>query len=124
MAKRFSAALLVPTFLALLFLPSVTAQPSRTSPEVAGGAFAGGLAILIFACAGLILAVGLALFVFWVLMIVDCFQRENDEFPNATENTKTVWIVILLVSWLAGLYWLAAVLYYVLVKKKMPQRKM
>lgn len=85
-------------------------------------ALATGMGLVTLICVGVVLLVSLAFFVFWIVMLVDCFQRDNSEFPNATENTKTVWVVILLVSWLFSLYWLAAIIYYFMVKRKMPRQ--
>lgn len=110
----------------LLSSPALAQQSDAPSPgEAAAGAGAlfAGVAIWMI-CVGGLLIFTVATMIFWVITLVDCFQRENSQFPNATENTKTVWIVILLVSWLAGLYWIAAILYYFLVQRKMPRRSL
>jgi flagellar basal body-associated protein FliL len=65
--------------------------------------------------------IAIALFVFWVIAIVDCAQRKNEEFPNATENSKTTWLIILLVSWVAGLNGVAGLVYYFMVMRKKPR---
>ncbi len=57
-------------------------------------------------------ALFIALLVLWVLMLVDCLQREWPE--------KTDWTAILIISFFIGLHWLSAILYYYLVKKKNP----
>jgi len=67
--------------------------------------------------------VALALFVFWIIAIVDCAQRKNEEFPNATENSKTTWLIILLVSWVVGLSGVAGLVYYFMVIRKAPRGK-
>ncbi|MDD5659178.1 MAG: DUF2516 family protein [Actinomycetota bacterium] len=67
--------------------------------------------------------VALALFVFWIIAIVDCAQRKNEEFPNATESSKTTWLVILLVSWVVGLSGVAGLVYYFMVIRKAPRGK-
>ncbi|MCL6088425.1 MAG: DUF2516 family protein [Actinobacteria bacterium] len=67
--------------------------------------------------------VALALFVFWIIAIIDCAQRKNEEFPNATENSKTTWLVILLVSWVVGLSGVAGLVYYFMVMRKAPRGK-
>lgn len=52
----------------------------------------------------------IGLVVLWVWMLLDALQREWPE--------KSTWIAILIVSLFAGLHWLSALLYYVLVKQK------
>lgn len=112
------------TLLWALLLPIVhltspaLAQATQSDPDAA--AYATGIVLLAWTCVGLAAIFSIATLVAWVFMLVDCFQREPGSFPNATENTKTIWIVALLVSWLVGLHWLAAILYFVLVKRKMP----
>ena len=75
------------------------------------------------ACTGCMLLFGAGTFVFWIIMLIDCFRRDEDEFPNPTDNTKTTWALVLLVSWLVWLYWLAAIVYFFLVRRRMPRRK-
>ena len=67
--------------------------------------------------------VALALFVFWIIAIIDCAQRKNEEFPSATESSKTTWLVILLVSWVVGLSGVAGLVYYFMVIRKAPRGK-
>lgn len=102
-------------FLSTFFL-TIPAFAQDEVSDAVGGSFAIG----ILCCYGLVLLVGLALFVFWIFMLIDCIKRKDDQFPNASDNTKTIWLVILLVSWILGLNWLAAIVYYFMVKKKMP----
>jgi Co/Zn/Cd efflux system component len=63
------------------------------------------------------IALGVFLFIFWILMIVDCAKRD---FKN--ENEKIVWIIVIV---LAG--WIGALIYYFAVKsnsdKKNSRRK-
>ncbi len=53
-------------------------------------------------------ALSIFLFVFWILMIVDCAQRKFKQ-----ENDKIVWILILIF-----LSFLGAILYYFIVKRR------
>lgn len=67
--------------------------------------------------------VALFLFVFWIIMLIDCIQRKPDEFPDGGENAKTIWIVILAVTFFVGnLSGIAAIVYYFVVKRKMPKK--
>ncbi|MCM8787919.1 MAG: PLD nuclease N-terminal domain-containing protein [Candidatus Omnitrophica bacterium] len=54
----------------------------------------------------------------WIIALVDCVKRSNEEFPSAGENTKVLWILIIV---LAG--GIGAIIYYFLVMKKMPRQK-
>ncbi len=54
------------------------------------------------------LVIGLVML--WVWMLLDALKREWPE--------KSTWIAILIVSLFAGLHWLSALLYYVMVKQK------
>ena len=87
---------------------------------IAAGAVAGlaGIWICMIVVGSLI---GIFLFVVWILMLIDCIKRSPDRFPDGGENTKTVWIIILTVSWVVfQLWWVAAIVYYFMVKRKMP----
>jgi hypothetical protein len=92
-----------------------------TSSSDAVGA---GLGIFMLICYGVLGLIFLALFIFWIIMLVDCIKRPETDFPNSSGNSKTIWLVVLLVSWLIGFSWLAAIIYYFMVKRaadKMPQ---
>jgi sterol desaturase/sphingolipid hydroxylase (fatty acid hydroxylase superfamily) len=105
----------------LMLATRVLAQPAVLPPDsVNGNADAALYGWLV--CLGISLVIGLAGFIFWLVMLIDCFKRETDEFPKATENTKTVWTIVLLVSWLVGLFWFAAILYFFMVRRALPRR--
>ncbi|MDD5252109.1 MAG: PLDc N-terminal domain-containing protein [Patescibacteria group bacterium] len=63
---------------------------------------------------GLMLAIVVGFFVFWVMMLVDCVQRD---FPD-----RALWLIILIVSVPFGLHWLTGLLYYLLVKRPAERR--
>jgi len=70
----------------------------------------------------LFFSIAIALFVFWIMAIVDVSQRKNEEFPNSTENSKTTWLIILLVLLIVPLAaGIASIVYYATVMKKMPR---
>ncbi len=83
------------------------------------------LSVLLVVGIGVLVLVGLFLFIVWIVAIVDVAKRGNDEFPNATDNTKTIWLVVLIVTFVVatGLSWIAAIVYYFMVMKKMPRKK-
>lgn len=100
-------------------MPLLIATPALAQ-DISDEAFGETFGIFFLCCWGLIAIAALALLVFWIFMLVDCVKRENNQFPNASDNTKTIWLVILIVSFFINLYWLAAIIYYFMVKKKMP----
>ncbi|MFA4880904.1 MAG: PLDc N-terminal domain-containing protein [Candidatus Doudnabacteria bacterium] len=48
--------------------------------------------------------------IFWIWMLVDLLKRD---FPAAKENEKIIWVLVLVFT-----YWLGALIYYFMVKKK------
>jgi len=69
-----------------------------------------------------LIAIAVTLFVFWIISIVDVSQRKNEEFPNATENSKTTWLIVLLATLIVPIAaGICAVVYYATVMKKMPR---
>ncbi len=90
-----------------------------------GGEEAIGAGIGIFAiiCWVFFAIVGIFLFVVWIITIVDCARRKNEEFPDGGENAKTIWLVVLLVTWLVGFWWVAAIVYYFIVMRKKPLKR-
>ena len=82
-----------------------------------------GMIVFLFVCGGIIGIIFLLLFILWIVALVDVAKRDNDEFPNATENTKTIWLVVLIVTFLVNFWWIAAIVYYFMVMKKMPRKK-
>lgn len=90
---------------------------SSTTTDTATGAAAGtamagfvGIWLIFFL---IMVAVGIAFLIFWIIMLVDAFKRTNWQ----DESQKTTWLIILIASIFIGLSWLAAILYYFIVKK-------
>lgn len=100
-----------------------------TGEEVVGGAI--GIAAAPFVVFGVCFSVimmllGLFFLVIWIIALIDCAKRKPDEFPPGTggENAKTMWLVILIVTFfVTQLNGIAAIVYYFLVMKKMPRNK-
>jgi uncharacterized BrkB/YihY/UPF0761 family membrane protein len=95
-----------------------TAIPAYAQDASADDAAGGAIAIAMMCCYGVIGLLALAVFVLWIWMVIDCFQRQEYEFPNSTGNSKTTWLVILLVSLLFSVNGIAAIVYYFMVYKK------
>jgi len=86
-------------------------------------AFGAGMSVLIFLCGGFIALIFIFLFVLWIITLVDCIKRKDSEFPGGGENTKTIWLVVLLVTFIVNFWWVACIVYYFMVMKKMPREK-
>lgn len=104
----------------LLLMAGMAAVGSACTSEDVVGAGLTGFWIFCAVIGGLL---GLFLFVLWIICIVDAAKRKNAEFPGSGENAKTIWLVILIVSWVVSLSWVAAIVYYFMVMKKMPRKK-
>jgi LPXTG-motif cell wall-anchored protein len=107
---------LILSFLLLATL-AITSCSSEEATIATGGTAALGL-VGIWICFIVVLwLVGIFLFVVWIIMLVDCAKRDNSEFPNAGESTKTMWLLIIILASGVG-----SIVYYFLVKKKMPRK--
>lgn len=108
----------------LALLPAVAhaAEDFTTTTDTANSAAAGTAAagivgvVLVFWL--IALAVGIAFFIFWIIMLIDAFKRTNWQ----DDNQKNLWLVILIVSIFVGLSWLAAVLYYFIIKRALDSK--
>ena len=78
-----------------------------TSTDAAIGAGLGIGLIILWIVA---MVVGLAFFVFWVIMLVDCVKRQFEQ--------RSTWLAVLIVGFFLGFHWLASILYFFLVKRK------
>lgn len=86
-------------------------------------ALGAGISIFLIVCWVFFAIVGIFLFVVWIITIVDCAKRKNEEFPDGGENAKTIWLVVLLVTLVIGFWWIAAIVYYFMVMKKKPLKR-
>ena len=62
--------------------------------------------------------ISIALFVFWIIALIDCIKRDNKDFAIGGENAKLIWILILVL-----VRSITPVVYYLLIMKKKPQKK-
>ena len=114
--KTVKIIMLIMSFILLTTL-AITSCSSEEAAIAAGStAVMGLLGIWIFFVVVLWLA-GIFLFVVWIIMLVDCAKRDNSEFPNAGESTKTMWLLIIILASGVG-----SIIYYFLVRKKMPRK--
>jgi len=88
------------------------------------GTFIAGLAGLWIFLIVLISGIALFFFIFWIIMLVDCAKRKPEEFPDGGQNSKTLWIILLTVTFFLGnSNGIAAIVYYFVVKRKAPQKE-
>ncbi len=98
----------------LLIVAGFLLTGCRGSEEAAaGGLIAGAVCLWVF-----FVAVWIFLFVVWIIMLVDVAKRPNDQFPGGGENAKTMWLIIVILTGGIG-----AIVYYFMVRKKMPLKK-
>jgi len=81
---------------------------STTDAATGAGAAALGIGMIIFI--GLMCLIGLAFFIFWLIMLIDCVKRQFEQ--------RNTWLLVLIISVFLGFSWLAAILYYFMVKRK------
>lgn len=115
------ARILMSSVLAVSLMYLLAACTTEDATTAAAGTAAAGLAGLMgtFICLYvLVLAAGIFSFVVWIIALVDCAKRENLEFPSPSDNSKVLWILIIVLSGGVG-----AIIYYFLVMKKMPRKK-
>lgn len=97
----------------LLADSSIDAGLSGGEKLVVGGLFAGIAFIWL-----VVMVVSLALFIFWILMLVDAVQKTEKDFIKIGSGEKNIWIIVLIASLFLGFAWLSAILYYILIRKK------
>jgi len=127
--KRLLSLSLLLSFAAAALL-GMSCATEGTAEDIIGGMATAGF-VGIWICIAICIAViggliGLFFFVIWIIALVDCARRKPDEFPAGTggENAKTMWLVILIVTFfVTQLNGIAAIVYYFMVMKKMPRKK-
>lgn len=62
--------------------------------------------------------ISIALFVFWIIALIDCIKRDNEDFAIGGKNARLVWILILIL-----VRSITPIVYYLLIMKKKPQKK-
>ncbi|MEI6169802.1 MAG: hypothetical protein WCP56_02255 [Candidatus Saccharibacteria bacterium] len=72
-----------------------------------------GLAIGLLIVWGIFFVIGIALFIFWIFMLVDVFKRTNWQ----DDGQKNLWMIVLIVSLFIGVSAIASIIYYFVVKR-------
>ena len=88
---------------------TTTAVDTAATSAAAGGLFAG-----FFVIWAIMVLAGIALFIFWIFMLVDVFKRTNWK----QESDKTLWILLVIL-----LGYLGAIVYYFAVKRQLDAKK-
>ncbi len=114
--KTVKIIILIMSFILLTTL-ALTSCNSQDAAVAAGSTAALGLAGIWICFIVVFWLIGVFLFVVWIMMLVDCVKRDNSEFPNAGENTKIMWLLIVILASGVG-----AIIYYFVVRKKMPRK--
>jgi hypothetical protein len=99
-------------------LASFAPLAARAQDEVVDVVDSAGLAAGFLIVWGIVAIIGLALFIFWIVMLVDVFKRKNWQ----DESQKNLWMIILIVSIFVGLSGLAAIIYYFVVKRALDSK--
>lgn len=108
--KAIAAAAAFSPLAALAQTDYYTYSSTSNIDDAAAGAAAAGLGIGLIILWVLAMAVGLFFLILWIIMLVDCIKRDFEQ--------RGTWLAILIISIFVGLSWLAAILYYFLVKRK------
>ncbi len=87
---------------------NTTPITNEEAEALAAGLFGLGIVGIVIAVIGLL--IGLFFLIFWIIMLIDCFRRDFDN--------KGIWLAALIITFFIGWSWLAAILYYFLVKRK------
>lgn len=82
---------------------------------ITGGAlsFIFGIQCLVFACWAFAAALIMASLVVWIWMLIDVVRRPDESFPNPTENTKLIWLLVVVLGGSIG-----ALVYYFVVYRQ------
>lgn len=64
---------------------------------------------LLFSCFFIVIGLTIGIFFIWLFVacIVDVLRKNEAEFPD-----RTIWLVLLAISFFTGLAWLASLVYY------------
>lgn len=107
--KKLMTRLLAATW-SLLMVAGFLLTGCSSEEAAGGGIVAGAICLWVF-----FVAIWIFLFVVWIIMLIDVVKRPDDQFPGGGENSKTIWLIVVILTGGIG-----AIVYYFMVKKKMP----
>jgi len=62
--------------------------------------------------------IGIAMFVFWIIALIDCVKRDEKDFAVGGQNAKLIWLLLLIM--VRGV---VAIIYYLHVMRKNPLKQ-
>lgn len=98
----------------LPFAANAATDDYMSTTDGATTAATGGALVVILIVWAFFAIAALAVFVFWIIMLIDVFKRTNWK----QESDKTLWIVLIIV-----LGWIGAAAYYFAVKRELDAKK-
>ena len=98
----------------LPFAANAATNDYMSTTDGATTAATGGALVVILIVWAFFAIAGLAVLVFWIIMLIDVFKRTNWK----QESDKTLWIVLIIV-----LGWIGAAAYYFAVKRELDAKK-
>jgi TctA family transporter len=57
--------------------------------------------------------IGITIFVFWIIALIDCIRRDEKDFPLGGKNAKLIWLLLLIL--IRGI---VGVIYFILIMRK------
>lgn len=97
----------------LAYTTYTTPQNTEISKSMLGWIVAA-FGIFIF----IMVAIGAAFLVLWIMMLISAIKLSEETFKKIGSGEKTLWLVLLIVSFVLGFYWVTSVIYYFVVYRK------
>jgi len=60
--------------------------------------------------------IGITIFVFWIIALIDCIRRDEKDYAIGGKNAKLIWLLLLIL--IRGI---VGVIYFILIMRKKPQ---
>jgi uncharacterized BrkB/YihY/UPF0761 family membrane protein len=100
-------------------LPVLIAEAvDYTVPDAAANAATGGILAALAGVWIFLIIVGLLFFIFWLLMLINAIKLDDATFQKIGSGERTLWLIVLGVSFFVGFSWLAAIVYYFVIYRK------
>ena len=61
--------------------------------------------------------IGIAIFILWIITLIDCVQRDDENFAVGGKNAKIIWLLLLVL-----INNIVPVIYYFLIMHKKPRK--
>lgn len=90
-----------------------TTYPTGSEGAVVGGIFAFLAGIWI-----VLILIAVALFVLWIVMLVHALKLSDESFKQIGSGERSIWLIVLGVSFFLGFNGIASLVYYFVVFRK------